>query len=196
MELGNMVFGNSRGEHSVPRGAGFEEELSRLFDSYAPDRDSSWREYGVAFENDVFRVFPYYWGDCDCGSDCPKHKPDCDVVTKWGAWVDDRLRYSCGKPNKAGFANVNMNKMAEYDKKFPAPKCSCGEEEKWEPKEECLQTCSTRIPNFHYKPTNFRLDWYKYPLRDSYSNQKIGLKEFKKMIDACISSLPPRGNGK
>lgn len=69
MELGNMIFGHSRGQYSMERGDGFEDELSRLFNAYSPDRDNSWREYGEEFENDVFEVHPYYWGDCTCGFD-------------------------------------------------------------------------------------------------------------------------------
>ena len=46
MELGNMLNGNSRGEYPLKRSAGFEEELERLFDAYAPKRDNFWREYG------------------------------------------------------------------------------------------------------------------------------------------------------
>ncbi|HUU87104.1 MAG TPA: hypothetical protein VMX17_05050 [Candidatus Glassbacteria bacterium] len=122
MELGNAMFGNSRGEFPIERGAGFESELSRLFDAYAPDRDSSWREYGVAFENDTFSVFPYYWGECDCDEE---HEPDCPELK----------------------------------------------------------------PNFLYKPTGFEIEWYKYPLRDSYSNQKITLRKFVDIIDECIKSL-------
>lgn len=44
-------------------------------------------------------------------------------------------------------------------------------------------------PNFIYKPTDFSISWYKYPLRDSYSNQKISLKEFKKILQHCRDSL-------
>lgn len=69
MELGNIIFGNSRGKFPVSRSAGYYEELVRLFEVYAPNRDHSWREYGEEFENDVFSVFPYYWGDCTCGYD-------------------------------------------------------------------------------------------------------------------------------
>lgn len=67
MELGNIAFGNLRGEFPVSGSAGYYEELARLFEAYAPDRDHSWREYGEEFENDVFSVFPYYWGNCTCG---------------------------------------------------------------------------------------------------------------------------------
>lgn len=67
MELGNIIFGNSRGEFPVSRSAGYYGELIRLFEAYAPDRVNLWREYGEEFENDVFSVFPYYWGEDLCG---------------------------------------------------------------------------------------------------------------------------------
>lgn len=126
MELGNMMFGNSRGEFEVPRGAGFEDELSRLFKAYAPDEDELMREYGVRYENDTFAVRPYYWGACDCGV---------------------------------------------YEE------------------EDCKETCSLRLPNFHHKPSGYKLDWYKYPLRDSYANKDLSLKEFTAIIDDCIASV-------
>ena len=86
MELGNMISGNSRGNYPIGRGVGYEEQLERLFEAYAPERDNSWREYGERFENDAFEVFPYYWGeDCTCGfdeldiawEDAHPHKPEC-----------------------------------------------------------------------------------------------------------------------
>lgn len=61
MEIGNAIFGHSRGEWPIPRSTGFEHELIRLFEAYAPKRDKSWREYGVEFSNDVFEVHPYCW---------------------------------------------------------------------------------------------------------------------------------------
>jgi hypothetical protein len=68
MELGNVIYGNSRGEYPIERSEGFEHELMRLFAAYYP-ADDSWRPYGPEFENDTFEVFPYYWGDCTCGYD-------------------------------------------------------------------------------------------------------------------------------
>jgi hypothetical protein len=134
MEFGNMMFGNSRGEYEVPRDRGFEEELSRLFDSYAKDRDTSWREYGEPFENGTFFVSTYYWGDCTCG-------------------------YEDADQKKIGYPEQHTK--------------------------ECL-LCR---PNFCYKPTEFELRWYKYPLRDSYMSQDLSLEEFKKIIDDCIESV-------
>ena len=61
MELGNVLFGHSRGSIGIPRGKGFEDELIRLFEACDPQRDKSWREYGVPFENEIFEVHPYCW---------------------------------------------------------------------------------------------------------------------------------------
>ena len=121
MELGNMVFGNSRGEWPVPRNAGYERELIRLLLLLDPE-DNIWRVYGTNFENDVFWVMPYFWGDCDCQE---THAPDCPVARD----------------------------------------------------------------NFHYKPSGFGLQWYKYPLRDSYANREVSVEEFRTMINECIASI-------
>ena len=40
-------------------------------------------------------------------------------------------------------------------------------------------------PNFHYKPTGFKLQWYKYPLRSPQANMEISNDEFKAMIEDC-----------
>lgn len=127
MELGNMLFGHSRGEFPVPRTEDLYMQLVRLFDAYAPDRDNSWREYGVAFENEVFSVMPYWWGDCTCGME--------------------------------------------------------------EKEEVCLDDCAYNRPNFHYKPEDIRVDWYKYPLRGSYSNILLTPKLLEGIVDVCIASL-------
>lgn len=98
--------------HRVPRDVGYEAVLYRLFDAIDPKRDNSWREYGTPFENDVFAVRCYDWGDAD-----------------------------------------------------------------------------ERLPNFEHKPSGFSMEWYKYPLRGCYSNRRITLPEFVRMIDECIESV-------
>ena len=67
MEIGNMVFGNSRGEFAVPRGAGYEEAIYELIQRLECDESPLGNLYVRAFANDVFAVNPYYWGDCTCG---------------------------------------------------------------------------------------------------------------------------------
>jgi len=103
MELDNMMFGNSRGEFQIDRGAGWEEELIRLFECYAPSRDRSWREYGEEFENEVFSVFPYYWGECTCGYE----ERWGGKETKW--WKNNPHADTC-------YQTELRTRMSEYDK--------------------------------------------------------------------------------
>ena len=116
MELGNAIFGNSRGEFEVPRKEfedifiPFMEEIGVGLRGYDKDPDATY----ATFDNEVFTIRPYYWGD----------------------------------------------------------------------EEEIMS-----LPNFVYKPTNFQIQWYKYPLRDSYMNQNISIEEFKEVIDICRKSI-------
>lgn len=41
------------------------------------------------------------------------------------------------------------------------------------------------LPNFIFKPSNYSLMWYKYPLRDSYANQELTFSEFSEMLKKC-----------
>ena len=116
MELGNVIFGNSRGEFEVPRKE-FEDILLPLMEEigvgsrgYDKDPDETY----ATFDNEVFTIRPYYWGD----------------------------------------------------------------------DEEIME-----LPNFVYKPTNFQIQWYKYPLRDSYMNQNITVEQFKRIINDCKKSI-------
>ena len=45
------------------------------------------------------------------------------------------------------------------------------------------------LPNFVYKPTGLEIRWYKYPMRDAYSNQDIAIEDFKAILKSCQDSL-------
>ena len=49
------------------------------------------------------------------------------------------------------------------------------------------------LPNFVYKPTGLEISWYKYPMRDAYSNQDIDIDTFKQIIAECAKSLKETG---
>lgn len=44
-------------------------------------------------------------------------------------------------------------------------------------------------PNFEIPSENFELDWYKYPFRNSYSNEKLTPSRWNDLIQKCIASL-------
>lgn len=201
MELGNMLFGNSRGRFEIERGEGFEDELFRLLVIISPDNYT----YADEFENYIFHVFPYYWGDCTCGYEkaerefCEKtkHEDGCYHI-QYDSLPDDfsskykeselwREKYLKPLYKKFGFDTEGTDWWYGC-----AVRCTCSYEKKWEKffdEYSHKKDCPIVKPNFLYKPTNFEIKWYKYPLRDSYMNQDISLDEFRKIIDSCIESL-------
>lgn len=114
-----MFFGCSRGKFPVERGIGFEELFYVLYEKLGI------KDYDY-YENDVFVLRPYYWGECDCdANDGEYHKKNCSLIQ----------------------------------------------------------------PNFHHKPSDLRIKWYKRPFRDSYSNQEMTLISFFKVIHSCLQSI-------
>lgn len=204
MELGNMIFGHSRGNFPIKRGIGFEEELYRLFDAINPDRDNSWREYGENFENDTFMTFPYWWGDCECGFDDKDYEWSENNQCKESCFSVRREKFD-NELKSEGISLYNDNseewkkRMTEWALKNgftgwegSGGHCDCGYNEeynKWRETNNHNGNCPIVKPNFKHKPTGFEIQWYKYPLRDSYMNNPITLKDFSKLIDDCILSL-------
>jgi len=45
------------------------------------------------------------------------------------------------------------------------------------------------MPNFKHYKTGLEVKWYKYPFRDSYSNQDFDEIEWNAVIDDCLGSL-------
>lgn len=239
MELGNLFTGRPQGNYPIERGVGWEEELVRLFDAYAPDRDNSWREYGVEFENDVFAVFPYYWDGCTCGYEEQedqwdnenRHDPGCyqvavaEAMTEWLAQNPEPaatpMNVSFEKAPKgmvvvtaepacspsadawrewasrreAARTAIYDRLCAEFglDRKYGcAVHCTCTYQERWQrfcTEHSHAPSCPIIKPNFLYKPTGYSIQWYKYPLRDSYASDAISLVAFRAMVDKCIKSL-------
>lgn len=206
MELGNAVFGISRGPYPIRRGAGWEEELFRLFDAYAPKRDNSWREYGEEFDNDTFSVSPYYWGDCECGWDefsgeaedlfggLSSHGPDCyqtriDDIERSTSQGEKRIKAICEEMGLSYPGGSAIHCTCGHDINYASFMDSAADQFGGDPERGHLPGCLITKPNFLYKPTGFEIMWYKYPLRDSYMSKKISLGEFKKIIDLCVASV-------
>ena len=143
MEMGNFIFGNSRGKYPFERGK-WQEEFCDFFrecgfDAYGHINEDDLEKYLItidsgrliktasgeempehthAFDNGVFRVMPYWWGE---------------------------------------------------SREIAA------------------------MPNFIFYPPDgsepFELQWYKYPLRDAYSNREITFSEFLSMLHTCKESI-------
>lgn len=45
--------------------------------------------------------------------------------------------------------------------------------------------------HFWHKPSGFKLQWYKYPLRDPYVNMYITHEQFLDILRDCMNSIHP-----
>jgi len=55
----------------------------------------------------------------------------------------------------------------------------------WCEREGCL-LCFGDAPNFWYKPTDFKVTWYKFIGRGMKFNRKIGIAEAAEMLYRCV----------
>lgn len=260
MELGNMAFGNSRGETQIPRTASFEKPWEAFCSAVKlnwygfkddgcliPERD------GV-LQNDVFAVRSYDWGaECDCGADqkmeawheahhhadhCYQNAVDREMdaydektgfkAIEQRAFSDDPLAPLKGfdqtvEEAAPGITTVLLEPRSDADMKawrnasdlrnafeddlrrklcaehgleYPrgcAVHCDCGHhknaENAWIEIGGHAESCRLVQPNFLYKPTGLRINWYKYPFRDSYMTPKITPAEWKKIMKHCTDSV-------
>ena len=110
MELGNLMFGNSRGQYAVEPRKDYQDAFARFLDVLGLDYHGE-DERGHGLDNDTFTIRPYYWGE------------DEEIAAQ---------------------------------------------------------------PNFVYKPTGLEISWYKYPMRDAYSNQDVSVEDFKTILKDCL----------
>lgn len=93
MEIGNLLFGHSRGVCPVDR-MPFERLYSGIFnelldivncDNYGHymGKNKAFLSHLGGFQCDLFEINPYWWGECDCGCDEEAgeyHKDNCALV--------------------------------------------------------------------------------------------------------------------
>lgn len=203
MELGNAIFGHSTRPVPVPRSwQGHFMVLVNVVYKY-PWVDKE-------FDCELFTLRPYYFDpDCTCGWDYIdnghesiyklEHRPDCyqhayaKLVEKYGYGHDEKFY----KELRAIYEQYGIE-PAEGDKWWCgcAMKCTCDYYERMDAIYERYaeefghmghrDDCAYVLPNFVYKPTGYELEWYKYPLRDSYANMEVSEKEFIEMILKCV----------
>lgn len=247
MELGNMIFGTSRGEKPIPREDAWIDPLVSVMEAAGCDT------YGwPKFENETFMVQGYDWdAQCDCGAEDQhdawgakhSHAPSCYQIALKSemAEYDRTSGYAAldaaafGREPKDVFSGMNVEqesdgpltfitatprsdtameawrKASEKRRKFedrlfkrlcterdlPYPNgcavhCDCGRDGRYAAycdERPHANTCRLIQPNFLFKPTGFRANWYKYPLRDSYMTPPVKLAGWREMMRACAASV-------
>lgn len=206
MELGNLLFGNSRGEFPVNREwqDDFYEFLEKCnIDGYGYyEGENEYETESGGFENEIFLINPYDWNAyCTCGFEerndewwnKNKHDQNCFFVKR--KKFEEELR----NLKIEYFSDLYIKLLDEFAKsngytgwEGSGVYCDCGLHSRYD--EWCMENghstdCRLIQPNFLYKPTGFQINWYKYPLRDSYMNMDISFEELKKIMEHCIESI-------
>lgn len=176
------------------------EDLSDLAEAVlrSQKEDASMPCYGAHFENEVFSMRPFYWGDCDCGydslesqwCDANPHAEDCyyrkaqAIPYARDSNRDERLKALCAEYQIPW--NDGLGCMVH---------CTCGQEARWldwSATHGHAKTCCIAVPNFHHKPSGLEVRWYKYMGRGmEYEPAEPPRKEWNRIMDECMASVQP-----
>lgn len=157
--------------------------------------------YGEEFENDVFEMHRYYWGDCTCGfserldaADAEwhlthRHASDC-YRTRLDALVGEGRSRMDPKWRRAA-----EGLCAEMGLTYPersAVHCTCGHDTEWRAFYDTLGGCDPRcpsvLPNFRHKASGYTVEWYKYIGRGMEVENPNGVR-FTAILNECMESL-------
>lgn len=173
--------------------------------------------YGVEFSNAVFAMFPFYWGECECGWDAKAatlddlaHDPDCYQTelearrlaaglgydqdtwlprTPGLAYDETRVREDALYRELTGKYGLSMHGCAVH--------CTCSWKARWQVQfdaaklgpEGHAESCPTVRPNFLHKPTGLQIDWYKWIGRDMEYRPKPSAREWRRVFAECVASV-------
>lgn len=232
MELGNLFFGNSRGNFEVNRDLVNSKEwvyltknLLQVTDYHCIMENNKERTnnlipdefggYTCELDNKkIFKIMPYYWGECTCGCDDKNYEIEKEFrkefFTEKELEILDSTLPDCGL-NCPGDIYDYKNKDLSVD--LLARKCTCGNVKKnfrlfkkkealkektnefYKKLDEMFKThsedCLLMQHNFVFydNAEEFTIDWYKYPFRDSFMNLNKSDDEIKDIFRTCSDAL-------
>lgn len=202
-ELGNLIFGNSRGPFGFPdRNLVESQEWSQLLnllqmnpycimgDYYEGEKRTNGllaTEYGGYQCKDdngsvIFELFPYWWNGCSCGTDEKNYELE-DKITK--------MYLSENEENDYYEYLVSENELSDKQKMdFERLKLMMDEATREIQKQyiEHEKDCLLLKHNFIYMPgteEEFWIDWYKYPFRDSHMSKPYSADQIKHVWMKC-----------
>ena len=199
-------------------------ELSRRLGEMNPEQQShgflggEWG-YGQDYRSDVFSMFPFYWGECECGWDQINealeglaHDPDCYQTELRARFATEGLGYDedTWKPRSPAmsYEDRNVRERAIYREltgKYGLPMpgcavhCTCTRRERWRAQFDAMklgphghaETCLLVRPNFTFG--DLSLNWYKYIGRDMEPSRPVSRGEWRRIFAACNAHLDAIG---
>jgi len=174
-------------------------------------------DYWESCSNDIFEIHPSSDVECDCGWDnLPEWDELCNLQHR-SECFQTRLREFRRIYGIGGFSeeerSIYNNAMERWfrdlfrangwDNQDPwwygiETRCDCDYPQR--EKEIILKMvqrfgpghskdCIMFQPQLIYKPEDFRVWWYKYPLREAATSRKTDVEHFSNIIRECINSI-------
>jgi len=142
--------------------------------------------YGADYENDVFEMHKFWWGDCECGWD--------DLDTAWDnahPHADDC--YQSELERRGGYKACEAL-AAEWG--LPrigcAVHCTCGRDKQyaaWQEKHPHPAHCPMVRPNFRHKASGAEVRWYQWIGRSTEVERVDSRSQWRRIIAECEASL-------
>lgn len=169
--------------------------------------------YGAHFENETFEMFPFYWGDCECG-----FSDEMGYTGREADWLKaNQHSEDCyqSEIRRRGFTGYDTFSEVDYDARERANKkavaevcaemgldpkhgsyvhCTCGRRERYvawrqTPEGNHDTRCGVARPNFLHKPSGLEIRWYKYIGRGMEFSRDVDRNEWRRIRNECLESL-------
>jgi hypothetical protein len=136
--------------------------------------------YGTNYENDVFEMHPFWWGDCECGfetleaawEDTHDHEDSCyQAVIRQRGFLDfdnpklDELTYEEREKHNHDVIAAVCAEMGLDSHHGSYVHCTCSHDQErktWRSEHDHDPKCGVVLPNFRHKASGIQVDWYKY----------------------------------
>lgn len=214
LELGQMLFGtgsiNSYDAYWATEGLCMLAEIiaEKRGDYGYGERATLTSSMGAEpFDNDVFTMRSYYWGDCTCGyeelsyewEEDTEHQENCyQKLFRKMHCVEDEGWYTTKRGHGIGdeceCVKIACEKFGiDPDAPGGYVHCTCDYKAKWQEflnNNDHSDECLLNKPNFVYKPTGVEISWYKHAARGITCNKEepTAVRWFE-VIRGCVDSL-------
>lgn len=141
--------------------------------------------YGAEYENDVFEMHPFWWGDCECGFETAEWEWEESHPHAGTCYQAELERRGGWKASEELAAEWGLPQMGS------AIHCTCGirdQRHAWYKENGHADTCRIVLPNFRHKASGYSLTWYKYIGR-SMEFEPIERARWQQIMDECLASI-------
>jgi hypothetical protein len=175
-----------------------DSAIRAIAEKYAEEGEWA-NKYGVNYENDIFMMHRYCWCEqsncpwclgCECGDDVQRYFVDGKEVTrtKYQEAYEKHMgpapseQYFFNERNKESFKETSKERGEKLDQWYKMVKTELIPEKMC----EYCRNQKDPAPNFHYKPLDLKVWWYKYIGRDMKSNKHLDHLQISEMLLNCL----------